>query len=46
MFDDPERNVFGEPLQVCSHAPLTGFRRKGACESGPQDLGPTRYAPR
>jgi uncharacterized protein (DUF2237 family) len=34
-----EKNVLGEALEVCSLAPLTGFTRKGACETGPQDLG-------
>lgn len=33
------RNVFGEPLEVCSTEPLSGFTRRGPCESGPQDLG-------
>ncbi|TVQ91160.1 MAG: DUF2237 domain-containing protein [Chromatiaceae bacterium] len=33
------KNVLGEPLEVCSHDPMTGFTRSGACETGPQDLG-------
>ena len=33
------RNVFGEPLAVCSMAPMTGFYRPGCCETGPEDLG-------
>ena len=33
------RNVFGEPLEVCSLSPRTGFTRTGDCETGPQDLG-------
>jgi uncharacterized protein (DUF2237 family) len=33
------RNVLGGELQVCSVAPLTGFVRSGACETGPEDLG-------
>ncbi len=33
-----ERNVLGEPLEVCSMTPLTGFTRSGSCETGPQDL--------
>jgi uncharacterized protein (DUF2237 family) len=32
-------NVFGEPLEVCSTEPLTGYSRSGECETGPQDLG-------
>ena len=35
----PSRNVFGEPLQPCSTAPLTGFFRNGCCDTGPQDVG-------
>jgi uncharacterized protein (DUF2237 family) len=34
-----DRNVLGEPLEVCSLAPRTGYTRSGACETGPQDLG-------
>jgi len=37
--DDEQRNVFGEPIEVCSIRPLTGFFRTGCCETGPQDLG-------
>jgi hypothetical protein len=33
------KNVLGEPLELCSEAPLTGFTRSGSCETGPQDLG-------
>jgi uncharacterized protein (DUF2237 family) len=32
-------NVLGTPLEVCSTAPLTGFRRSGRCETGPEDRG-------
>ncbi len=35
----PTTNVLGEELQPCSRAPLTGFYRTGACETGPDDLG-------
>jgi uncharacterized protein (DUF2237 family) len=34
-----ELNVFGEPLQPCSHNPLTGFFRNGYCATGPEDAG-------
>lgn len=34
-----ELNVLGEPLQMCSEDPLTGFFRDGCCRTGPQDLG-------
>ena len=33
------KNVLGEPLEVCSEDPQTGFTRSGSCETGPQDLG-------
>ena len=36
---EPERNVFGEPLQACSSDPLTGFFRNGYCTTGPDDVG-------
>lgn len=32
-------NVFGEPLQACSLAPLTGFYRDGCCSTGTDDTG-------
>ena len=35
----PSRNVFGETLQSCSTAPLTGFTRNGCCDTGPEDIG-------
>jgi len=35
----PQRNVFGEPIEVCSLRPLTGFFRTGCCETGPRDRG-------
>jgi uncharacterized protein len=35
----PSRNVFGEPLQLCSSAPMTGVFRNGCCDTGPQDVG-------
>lgn len=36
---DPELNVFGEPLALCSSSPLTGFYRNGHCSTGPDDAG-------
>ncbi len=33
------KNVLGEPLELCSEAPRTGFTRSGSCETGQQDLG-------
>ena len=37
----PEKHlsVLGEPLELCSSSPMTGFTRNGCCESGPQDIG-------
>ena len=32
-------NVLGEPIQPCSHDPLTGFYRSGCCETGDDDRG-------
>lgn len=36
---DDDQNVFGEPLEVCSQDPLTGFFRDGCCGTGPMDRG-------
>lgn len=36
---EPELNVFGEPLILCSMNPLTGFFRNGNCITGPLDEG-------
>lgn len=36
---EQSKNVFGEPISVCSNDPLTGFYRNGCCDSGPDDLG-------
>ncbi|WP_224815989.1 DUF2237 family protein [Hasllibacter sp. MH4015] len=32
-------NVFGDPLEVCSNDPLTGFFRDGSCETCAEDRG-------
>ena len=34
-----QRNVHGQPLEICSLEPLTGFYRDGYCNTGPEDLG-------
>ena len=39
MPDQPQRNVFGEPISECCTKPLTGFYRNGSCEIGPEDFG-------
>ena len=36
---DPSLNVYGEPLELCSDEPLTGFFRDGCCNTSDQDLG-------
>jgi uncharacterized protein (DUF2237 family) len=33
------RNVLGEPLEICSFRPMTGFYRDGCCNTGAEDLG-------
>ncbi len=34
----PPRNVFGEPLELCSVKPMTGFYRDGCCNTGREDV--------
>jgi uncharacterized protein len=34
-----QMNVLGEPLQPCSHDPLTGYYRTGGCENHGDDPG-------
>jgi uncharacterized protein (DUF2237 family) len=33
------RNVLGEPLEICSIKPMTGFCRDGCCNTGREDIG-------
>jgi uncharacterized protein (DUF2237 family) len=33
------RNVLGEPLEICSFKPMSGFYRDGCCNTGPEDVG-------
>jgi len=35
----PARNVLGEPLEICSIKPPTGFYRDGCCNTGREDVG-------
>jgi uncharacterized protein (DUF2237 family) len=35
----PTRNVLGEPLEICSLKPMTGFYRDGCCNTGQADVG-------
>lgn len=39
METSQQKNVLGEPLEVCSTNPLTGFTRSGCCDTGPEDQG-------
>jgi len=32
-------NVLGEPLEICSFKPMTGFYRDGCCNTGKEDVG-------
>lgn len=32
-------NILGEPLQPCSHSPLTGYYRDGYCNTADEDHG-------
>ncbi|MGR3914640.1 MAG: DUF2237 domain-containing protein [Gammaproteobacteria bacterium] len=34
-----QKSVLGEPLEICSTSPMTGFVRNGCCETGPGDAG-------
>ena len=34
-----QANVHGDPLEVCSLEPVTGFYRDGHCTTGPEDVG-------
>jgi len=36
---EPQNNVHGKPLEVCSLDPLTGFYRDGYTTTGPEDVG-------
>jgi uncharacterized protein len=35
----PARNVLGEPLEICSFKPMTGFYRDGCCNTSQEDVG-------
>ena len=38
-----QNNIFDEPIEECSCAPLTGFFRTGCCETSEQDTGTVSY---
>ena len=35
----PARNVLGEPMEICSLKPMTGFLRDGCCNTASEDVG-------
>jgi len=39
MNKDRQKNVFGEPLELCSNKPLTGWFRDGCCNTDKDDNG-------
>ena len=39
MIEETLLNIFNEPMEGCSHDPLTGFFRSGCCETSNQDVG-------
>ena len=39
MIEETQLNIFNEPIEACSHDPLTGFFRSGCCETSNQDVG-------
>jgi len=41
----PARNVLGEPLEICSFKPMTGFYRDGCCNTGQEDVGSHTVCP-
>ena len=34
-----DKNVFGEPLEICCTAPMTGYFRDGLCRTITEDIG-------
>ena len=34
-----EKNIFGEPLEICCTSPMTGYFRDGLCRTVSQDTG-------
>jgi len=39
MNDTKQKNVLGEPLEVCSENPITGYFRDGCCNTDTSDVG-------
>lgn len=38
-WQENQKSVLGEPLEICSTSPMTGFTRNGCCETGREDVG-------
>ena len=34
-----DKNIFGDPLMICSNEPLTGYFRNGCCDTDSTDYG-------
>ena len=43
MSNDNQKNVFGEPLELCSNKPLTGWFRDGCCNTDKNDNTRVKY---
>ena len=39
MNDTVQKNVLGEPLEICGQDPVTGYYRDGSCKTVSQDTG-------
>ena len=39
MKEKLNKNVYGEPIQICSKETMTGYLRNGSCETLDDDLG-------
>jgi len=39
MTESKQLNVLGEPLEMCSQDPMTGYFRTGCCETIDEDVG-------
>jgi uncharacterized protein (DUF2237 family) len=39
MSSKQQLNIFGQPLELCSSQPITGYTRNGVCEFVEQDAG-------
>ena len=39
MNDSIQKNVLGEPLEICGSDPITGYYRDGACNTDETDRG-------